>query len=80
MHEALRPWTPDSASPWDFDAAAHLWRRAAFGATPERVEAALQKSPQEAASALVAGPAQDPAARELDAVFGSVAGLGILEP
>ena len=35
--------------PFDFDAAAHLWRRAGFGATPSKIAETAKLSPAEAA-------------------------------
>ena len=40
--EAWKPWTPSDAEPWDRKRAAHLYRRAAFGATPAEIDAALK--------------------------------------
>ena len=48
MHPALKTWLPSEKSPWDFDAAAHLMRRAGFGDTPERVESIMRIGPENA--------------------------------
>ncbi|MGQ0612818.1 MAG: DUF1800 domain-containing protein [Planctomycetaceae bacterium] len=78
MH--LEAFVPDARSPWDFAAAAHLWRRAGFCAAPERVEQTLELSPAEAARALVRGPAQDAALNDLESIYPSVLGLGGADP
>ncbi|MFI5403924.1 MAG: DUF1800 family protein, partial [Planctomycetota bacterium] len=72
MHDALKPYD----GPWDFDAAAHLWRRAAFGAPAARIEETVKLGPAEAARALVRGPARDAPAEELESVYQQVAGTG----
>ena len=74
MHKALRPFKPSKSSPWDFDAAAHLWRRAAFGASEERIEKTLRLSPKEAVARLVAGPKNDRATAELEQIYPTVLG------
>ncbi|MHC4547470.1 MAG: DUF1800 domain-containing protein [Planctomycetota bacterium] len=76
MHAALEPWRPSRHDPWDFDAAAHLWRRAGFGAPPRTVAATLRKSATEAVASVVDGPARDAAAAELESIYESVLGTG----
>ena len=39
--EAWTPWTPSRDEPWDRKRASHLFRRAAFGATPAELDRAL---------------------------------------
>ncbi len=72
MHDAFKPYD----GPWDFDAAAHLWRRAAFGAPAARIEETVKLGPAEAAKALVRGPAQDVPAEELESVDVQITGTG----
>jgi len=79
MHEALKPWQPTRDDPWDFAAAAHLWRRAAFGAPASAVEQTLQLTPAEAVARLVDGPATDPATAELESIAEVVLGTGNAE-
>jgi len=74
MHPQLEPFVPTRAEPWDFDAAAHLWRRAGFGAPPPVVRETLKLGPAEAAARVVAGPASDPAVRDLETIRESVLG------
>lgn len=40
--DAWKPWVPSAAEPWDRKRIAHLYRRAAFGATPAEIDAALK--------------------------------------
>jgi uncharacterized protein (DUF1800 family) len=44
--EAWQPWQPSSADPWGRKWAAHLYRRAAFGASREELLAAERLGPQ----------------------------------
>jgi len=76
MHDVLRPFEPGPGRPWDFEAAAHLWRRAAFGAPAARVEETLRLTPAEAARELARGPERDEAAEGLESVYRQVAGTG----
>jgi uncharacterized protein (DUF1800 family) len=69
---------PDSLRPhdgaFDFDAAAHLWRRAAFGAPPGEIERTVDSGVGEAVGRLVDGPADDRATESLEFVYQSVLG------
>ncbi|MCE9567025.1 MAG: DUF1800 domain-containing protein [Planctomycetes bacterium] len=40
--DAWKPWAPAATEPWDRKRIAHLFRRAAFGATPTEIDAALK--------------------------------------
>ncbi len=40
--DAWKPWLPTAEEPWNRKRIAHLYRRAAFGATPAEVDAALK--------------------------------------
>lgn len=51
---AWEPFVPDAAHPWDRARAAHLYRRAGFGAAAAELEAALKRTPQEVIRDLVA--------------------------
>jgi uncharacterized protein (DUF1800 family) len=62
--------------PFDFDAAAHLWRRAGFGAPEARIAETARLGASEAAKAIVRGPAKDEAAAEMDSVYAQIAGTG----
>jgi len=79
MDEPLEPFVPSRSDPWDRDAAAHLLRRAGFGAPPADVEEALSVAPGEAAKRVVEGRGEeDRAARELDAILPTLLGIGDL--
>jgi uncharacterized protein (DUF1800 family) len=53
--EAWQPWQPSSADPWGRKWAAHLYRRAAFGANREELLEAEQLGPQGTLDALFRG-------------------------
>jgi len=74
MHPALQPFTPSRARPFDLDAAAHLWRRAGFGAPVDVLRETAAQEPGEAVRALVRGPAEDAAARGLESIWEAVLG------
>jgi len=74
MHELLKPWQPSRSIPWDFDAAAHLWRRAGFSASTEQVRATLAQTPADAVNKMVDGPGKEAATEELEFVYQSVLG------
>jgi uncharacterized protein (DUF1800 family) len=50
---AWSPYEPSAAQPWDVRKAAHLFRRAGFGATASELNKAVGMSPTEAVHALV---------------------------
>jgi uncharacterized protein (DUF1800 family) len=56
---AWRPFTPTRAQPWDRRLAAHLFRRAAFGATPVELNVAVKQSPAAVVQQLMRGSAGD---------------------
>jgi uncharacterized protein (DUF1800 family) len=60
--EAWKPWTPAAAVPWDRKWVAHLYRRAAFGASPADTKRALADGLPKTLDRLLAG---DPGAAEL---------------
>ena len=79
MHAALKSWLPSDRNPWDFDAAAHLMRRAGFGDSPDRVEAMMRIGPENAVIEVVKGPRKDPAIDELEAIYPLIRGSGSVE-
>jgi len=68
--DALLPWTPTAGDPFDVAKAAHLFRRAAFGADPETVRAAVKEGPEATVRKLLAGvpDEDDPDARSALAI------------
>lgn len=57
----LSPWRPRAGDPWDRSKAAHLGRRAGFGATPSELERALEEGPAASLQRLLEPPGHDPA-------------------
>jgi len=78
---AWAPFEPDAKRPWDLRLAAHLYRRAGFGANWPQLEEALKLGPQRTVDKLLdPGPQAAAFAREHDAyedaaASGDVAGL-----
>jgi uncharacterized protein (DUF1800 family) len=57
---AWEPYRPSPESPWDLRKVGHLYRRAAFGATADQLQAALKAGPEQAIDALLqGGPEQE---------------------
>ena len=57
---AWEPYYPISTNPWDTVKVGHLYRRGAFGATWEQVQAGLDATPDELVTRLVqGGPGQE---------------------
>src|SRR5262245_29543450 len=54
---AWERYQPSDASPWDLKKAGHLYRRAAFGASMDELEAALRDGPERTITALLQGRA-----------------------
>ncbi|MEE8104104.1 MAG: DUF1800 domain-containing protein [Planctomycetota bacterium] len=75
MHEQLKP----QPGRLDRDAAAHLWRRAGFGAPSALVENTMKLSPVEAARLAVRGPKRDVVAEEMESIYAIVRGSGSLD-
>ena len=51
---AWSPFEPTTDSPWDLEAAAHLYRRAGFGATWSQLDEAVKRNPADVVGQLVA--------------------------
>jgi len=49
----LEVYSPSDANPWDMQKVAHLYRRADFGATPEMIKEALQKTPEQVVNQII---------------------------
>ena len=56
---AWQPFAPTAAQPWNRTLAAHLFRRAAFGATTEDLDAAVKLSPAAAVQRIMHGSADN---------------------
>ncbi|MCE9594138.1 MAG: DUF1800 domain-containing protein [Planctomycetes bacterium] len=59
-HALLEPWRPTRDDPWDRDAAAHLLRRAGFGASPATLARALADGPEATLERLFAPRGHEP--------------------
>lgn len=59
-HASLEPWQPTRDDPWDRAAAAHLLRRAGFGAGPRTLGRALEEGPERTLGRLFTPPGHDP--------------------
>jgi uncharacterized protein (DUF1800 family) len=56
--QAWQPWQPTAADPWGTKWAAHLFRRAAFGASREELHEALHQGPEATLDRLLQGSPQ----------------------
>jgi uncharacterized protein (DUF1800 family) len=63
---AWEPWKPDARDPWNARWAGHLLRRAAFGASPERLGRAVREGPEKTIDELLTG---SPDCAETDAIL-----------
>src|SRR5687767_8858603 len=61
---AWEPYRPAAKADWDLKKAGHLYRRAAFGATFDELQAAVAAGPEKAVTALIEG--RDTAAFDKD--------------
>ncbi|HEY1380191.1 MAG TPA: DUF1800 domain-containing protein [Gemmataceae bacterium] len=66
-HWAWEPYRPSGQNPWDLRKAGHLYRRAAFGATWDELQAAVADGPDAAVDKLLRG--REDAAFERNAKF-----------
>lgn len=69
---AWREFQPRDAGEWNADAAAHLHRRAGFGATQEELKATIKQSPGQAVDEIVAAAEADADAPTYDTLTRSV--------
>src|SRR6476659_592495 len=60
---AWQPFEPTASQKWTRSLAAHLYRRAAFGATAAQIDAAVKQSPAAVVAQSVRGAEDDPALR-----------------
>jgi uncharacterized protein (DUF1800 family) len=60
---AWQPFEPTASQKWTRSLAAHLYRRAAFGATAAQIDAAVKQSPAAVVAQIVRGAEDDPALR-----------------
>ncbi|MEM1069247.1 MAG: DUF1800 family protein, partial [Planctomycetota bacterium] len=62
---AWEPYEPSAETPWDTGAAAHLMRRAGFGATGAELEELVQRSPADVVTELVEAQESDVFQRQM---------------
>ena len=73
---AWSPYQPSPERPWNLARAAHLLRRAGFGANWNELQAAVDRAPEEVASQLVAGTEPDSFRREVDELAQAMVNTG----
>ena len=73
---AWQPFEPTQERPWDRRLAAHLCRRAAFGANWQQLDAAVKQSPTAVAEQLVRGPANSSEQGDSDELARTVLATG----
>ena len=61
---AWEPWQPTAASPWNEPLAAHLYRRACFGAARDELRQAVRRSPQQCVDEILAASREENAKRQ----------------
>lgn len=71
--DALRPFEPSAARPWDHAAASHLLRRAGFAPSALEVARALERGPARTVAELVDGAEESPRHVELDEIGATLA-------
>ncbi len=79
---AWKPWQPTRRHPWDLRLAAHLFRRAGFGASHAQLNSAVSSNPQTCIDQLLSACGNDAAAmqtfsKQMDAM---ASGLATSEP
>jgi len=67
---------PDSDTPWNFRTAAHLFRRAGFGATQSELSAAVSKSPSAVVDELLTGSEPDSFRAEMKSLSNAAIATG----
>jgi uncharacterized protein (DUF1800 family) len=78
--ELWQPFEPGVDGPWDLPAAAHLFRRAGFGADRKQLEAAVKKSPQQVVDELLDVPEPAEFLSEMQTLATAAISGGNVEP
>lgn len=73
---AWSEFQPDTETPWNLRTAAHLFRRAGFGATQSELSVALTKSPSAVVDELLAGPEPDAFLAEMKSLANAALATG----
>src|SRR4051812_25854025 len=81
-NDVLAPWVPGPSDPFDRRKAAHLLRRAGFGAAPEAIDRAVAEGMEASVENLFdeATDEEDAYRKTLDAINGRLLNLGENEP
>ena len=73
---AWAEFRPDTDTPWNLRTAAHLFRRAGFGATQSELSDAVSKSPSEVVKELLTGPEPDSFVAEMKSLSNAAIATG----
>lgn len=73
---AWSDYSPSPAAPWDLRAAAHLYRRAAFGATWDELNAAVTRTPSEVVDQLLSAEQPAEFIRQMETLAASALATG----
>jgi uncharacterized protein (DUF1800 family) len=73
---AWSEFKPDTDTPWNLRTAAHLFRRAGFGATQSELSAAISKSPPAIVDELLTGPEPDSFRAEMKSLSNAAIATG----
>ncbi len=82
MNELIDPdwawaeYSPSAQSPWDTRMAAHLFRRAGFGATDQELKAAVEQRPSELVDSLMSARESDAFLRDMKSLAGAAVATG----
>src|SRR5687768_12345063 len=74
-----QPYEPSAARPWNLERAAHLYRRAGFGATWDDLQQALRSTPQETLARLSAGDGAESFYAEARSTITALLGFGNID-
>ena len=73
---AWSPYEPTAEAPWDFRAAAHLYRRAGFGANWKTIEESANRDPADLVEALVSAEEPDSFLADMNALLRAALATG----
>lgn len=76
---AWSPFVPDANTPWDLQAAAHLFRRAGFCATRAELESAIAEPPAKVVDRLVNGPEPEQYRQQAESLAQSALATGSMQ-
>ncbi|HND56658.1 MAG TPA: DUF1800 family protein, partial [Pirellulaceae bacterium] len=79
-HEAWQPFVPSAERPWDEGRAAHLLRRAGFGATRSQIDAAVRRGPRATVEQLITARDEPKFDATLNSMASSLLAAGDVRP